>query len=375
MNVTDESFEFLKRLVDTPSPSGYEEPAQAVAAERLKALGAELSVDVHGNLTAVVNRGGSPRVLITGHVDQIGMVVRHIGEDGLLRFEAIGGINPHAYFGHRVDVHTKTGPVRGVVGRQLPYSQEGDAVQKAMKPHEHWIDIGASGGAEAKRKVRVGDPVTWAAPLERLGRRLVTGAGIDDKVCVFICIEAVAAIVGERKGCPAEITVLSAVQEEVTGAGAQVAAYAAQPDVALALDVWPFTSDVPGGDANRFGELKLGKGPIICRGANCSPAVVELLCAAAEAAKPKPIPYQLCAWPGATPTDAASIFRSREGVPTGLIGLPQRYLHTPGEAVHLDDIDNAVKLVSAFIQRLKPGTEFGRSRAILGGRTRKRERE
>ena len=360
-----QAFAFLKRLIDTPSPSGYEEPAQAIAAERLREVGAKLSVDVHGNLLGTVNPGGSPRILITGHVDQIGMVVRHITDDGLLRFEVIGGINPHAYFAHRVDVHTKSGPLRGVVARQLPYSQEGDAAQKAMRPHEHWIDIGAANGAEAKKKVRVGDPVTWVAPLERLGKKLVMGAGIDDKVCVFICIEAVAALLTDRKQCPAEITVLSAVQEEVTGAGAQVAAYASQPDLAIALDVWPFTSDVPGGDANRYGELKLGKGPIICRGANCSPAIVDLLCAAADGERKK-VPYQLCAWPGGTPTDAAAIFRSREGVPTGLVGLPQRYLHTPSEAVHLDDIDNSIRLMAACIRRLKPGMDFTRSRAILG---------
>jgi putative aminopeptidase FrvX len=363
--MNDTSFAFLKRLIETPSLSGYEEPAQAVAAERLRELGAQLSVDVHGNLLATVNRGGSPRALITGHVDQIGMVVRHITGDGMLRFETVGGVNPHAYFAHRVDVHTKSGPVRGVVARQLPYTQEGDAASRAMKPHEHWIDIGATSGNEAKKKVRVGDPVTWVAPLERLGKKLVMGAGIDDKVCVFICIEALAALLADRKACPAEITVLSAVQEEVTGAGAQVAAYASQPDVAIALDVWPFTSDVPGGDANRYGELKLGGGPIICRGANCSPAVVDLLCAAADGEKRK-LPYQLCAWPGSTPTDAASIFRGREGVPTGLVGLPQRYLHTPSEAVHLDDIDNSIRLVAATLRRLKPGLDFTRERAILG---------
>jgi endoglucanase len=328
-------------------------------------LGAELSVDVLGNLTGVWNRGGSPRVLITGHVDQIGMVVRHITDDGLLRFEVVGGVNPHAYFAHRVDVHTKSGPVRGVVARQLGYAQEGDAGQKAMRPHEHWIDIGAADGADARKKVRIGDPVTWVAPLERLGKKLVTGAGIDDKVCVFICLEALAALAADKQACSAEVTVLSAVQEEVTGAGAQVAAYASQPDLAIALDVWPFTSDVPGGDANRFGELKLGKGPIICRGANCSPAVVDLLCAAAEGEKRK-VPFQLCAWPGTTPTDAAAIFRSREGVPTGLVGLPQRYLHTPSEAVHLDDIDHSIRLVAAAIRRLKPGMDFTRGKAILG---------
>jgi endoglucanase len=363
--MTTQAFDFLKRLIDTPSPSGYEEPAQAVAAERLRELGAKLSVDVHGNLLGTVNEGGSPHILITGHVDQIGMVVRHITDGGLLRFEVIGGVNPHAYFAHRVDVHTKSGPIRGVVARQLPYSQEGDAAQKAMKPQEHWIDIGAPNGADAKKRVRLGDAVTWVAPLERLGKKLVMGAGIDDKVCVFICIEALAAILSDKKPCPAQITVLSAVQEEVTGAGAQVAAYASQPDLAVALDVWPFTSDVPGGDANRYGELKLGKGPIICRGANCSPAVVDLLCAAADGEKKK-APYQLCAWPGGTPTDASSIFRSREGVPTGLVGLPQRYLHTPSEAVHLDDIDNTIRLMAACLRRLKPGLDFTRSRAILG---------
>jgi endoglucanase len=231
-----------------------------------------------------------------------------------------------------------------------------------MKSYEHWIDIGAATGDEARAKVRIGDPVTWVAPLERLGERLITGAGIDDKVSVYIVIEAAAQAVSEPP-CGPEVVVLSAVQEEVTGAGAAVAAYGAQPDLAIAVDVWPFTSDVPGGDAARFGELKLGKGPIIVRGTNCSPALVELLCSVAEAEQ---IPYQLCAWPGQTPTDAATIFRAREGVPTALIGIPQRYLHTPSEAVHLEDVGNAIKLLAAVTRRLEPELDFTRSAAILG---------
>ena len=354
-------FDFMKQLIDTPSPSGYEEPAQVVAAERLRELGADLKVDVHGNLFGSAGEG-KPRVFLTGHVDQIGMIVRHITDEGFLHFERIGGINPHAYLGHRVDVHTKGGPVRGVVGRTLPHFQDGDAVRKAMEARDHWIDIAAEDGSDARARVRIGDAVTWVAPVERLGEKLITGAGIDDKICVFIAIEALASLL-DADASP-EVVVLSAVQEEVTGVGAAVAAYSSQPDVAIAADVWPMLSDVPGHDAKRYGKVKLGEGPIIMRGANASPLVVELLCEAAEAQE---IPYQLCAWPGRTPTDASSIFASREGVPTGLIGIPQRYLHTPSEVVNLDDVDNAVKLLAAFVQRLEPGMDFTRSAAILGG--------
>jgi endoglucanase len=287
------------------------------------------------------------------------MIVRHISDEGYLHFENIGGINPHAFLAHRVDVHAKDGPIRGVVGRTLPMFQEGDAVRKSMKPHEHWIDIGAKDGDDARSKIRIGDPVTWVAPVETLGEDLIMGAGIDDKISVFMCIEALA----RSTGSAAEVVVVSAVQEEVTGVGAAVAAYRTKPDLAVAVDVWPMVSDVPGQGATRYGKLKLGEGPVIFRGANSSPIVAELLIEAAEAEE---IPYQLCAWPGRTPTDAASIFASREGVPTGLIGLPQRYLHTPSEVVNLTDVENCTKLLAALVARLEPGMDFTRTKSILG---------
>ncbi len=359
----DQAYQFLKRLVDTPSPSGYEERAQAVAAERLRQLGASLRVDAHGNLFGKAREGGRPRIVLTGHVDQIGMIVRHITEEGFLHFESIGGINPHAFFGHRVDVHTRSGPVRGVVGRTLPHYQEPDDQRRALKAFEHWIDIGACDGKQASERVRVGDPATWVAPLERLGDEFISGAGIDDKVSVFAAIEALAALLADEEPCPAEVIVVSAVQEEVTGVGAAVAAYAMEPDLAIAVDVWPMVTDVPGGDKKRYGEAKLGAGPVIMRGANASPIVVDLLCTAAEE---EGIPYQLCAWPGATPTDAASIFRTREGIPTAVIGIPQRYLHTPSEVIQLGDVDNTVRLLAACTRRLWPEMDFSRSAAILG---------
>lgn len=360
----DQTYEFLKRLIDTPSPSGYEEPAQAVAAERLREIGASLKVDAHGNLFGRMNEGGRPRIILTGHVDQVGMIVRHVTDEGLLHFERIGGVNPHAYYGHRVDVHTRVGPVRGVIGRTLPHYQESDAQQKAMKPHEHWIDIGVSSGEKARETVRVGDPATWVAPVERLGEGFITGAGIDDKISVFCAIEALAQLASDDGTGPAEIIVVSAVQEEVSGVGAAVAAYAADPDVALVVDVWPMVSDLPGHEKKRYGEMKLGAGPIVMRGANASPIVVDLLCQAADEGE---IPYQLCAWPGPTPTDAAAIFRAREGVPTAVIGVPQHYLHSPSEVVHLEDVENTTRLLAAFTRSLKPNTDFTRSAAILGG--------
>ena len=356
-------FEFLKRLCETPSPSGYEEPAQRVAAERLRELGVPLQADAHGNLIARAQEGGRPRLVLTGHVDQIGMVVRHITDEGFLHFEVIGGVNRHAFFGHRVAVHSRSGAVPGVVGRMLPHYQDPKDHDRALASYEHWIDIGATSGDQARERVRVGDPVTWVAPVERLAEHFIIGAGIDDKVSVFTAIEALAGLLAGEPRCPAEVVVVSAVQEEVTGAGAQVAAYAVDPDVAIAVDVWPMVADVPGASKERFGNIRLGAGPVIMRGANCSPVVVDLLCRAAEE---ESIPYQLCAWPGSTPTDASSIFRSRAGVPTGLIGLPQRYLHTPSEVVHVDDIEHSIRLLAAFARRLEPGQDFSRQAAILG---------
>ena len=176
----DSRYEFLKRLCDTPSPSGYEEPAQRVAAERLRDLGLPLQADAHGNLIARTHEGGRPRLVLTGHVDQIGMMVRHVSDEGFLHFEVIGGVNPHAFFGHRVAVHARAGAVRGVVGRTLPHYQDPKDHERALRSYEHWIDIGATSGEQARERVRVGDPVTWVAPVERLSEQLIIGAGIDD---------------------------------------------------------------------------------------------------------------------------------------------------------------------------------------------------
>jgi len=181
---------------------------------------------------------------------------------------------------------------------------------------------------------------------------------------VFTAVEALCRIIEDGAPCPSTVSALSAVQEEVGCRGAGVAAYGAEPDAAIAVDVWPFVTDVPDTDKRRYGEMKLGAGPIVVRGSNINTVLFDLIVEAAEA---EDIPLQFCGWPGPTPTDASAIFASRAGVATALIGLPQRYLHTPSEVVHLGDVEQIIRLLVAVCRRVTPEVDFTQSRRILGG--------
>jgi tetrahedral aminopeptidase len=359
--VRDESYSFLCDLLVTPSLTGYEEPAQRVVAQYAKAFGASVQTDAHANLIAGDGREARPRVMLTGHVDQVGLMVRYISDEGYLVPTFVGGTQLQE--SQRVLVHTASGPRLGVVGKKpLQHSKPEDR-GRALEPFEYWVDIGAASGEEARKAVRIGDPITWTVPVERLGEELLVSAALDDKIGVFTAIEALRRLMEEDASYAGTVCALSAVQEEIGCVGAGVAAFAWEPDAAVAVDVWPMVTDVPDTDKRRFGEMKLGAGPVLIRGANVNTVLLEELIAAAEAER---IPYQLCGWPGMTPTDAQSIYRAGRGVATALIGLPQRYLHTPSEMVHLADVENTIRLMVALCRRLTTETDFTQRARITG---------
>jgi len=348
----EESFAFLKRLVDTPGPSGYEQAVQRVYREFVSAFADEVTTDVMGNVAAVVNPGGSPRVLLAGHADEIGFQVRYISDEGMLYFGSIGGHDPVITVGQRVRVHTAQGPVLGVLGRTAVHLLDSEARGKAPKLDDLWIDIGAKDREEAASVVAIGDCVTYDQELERLQGDICTARSFDDKMGVFVVAEALRRV---RDANPrAAIFAVSTVQEEVGLRGARTCAYGIDPLVGVAVDVGHST-DYPGGDKKKVGDVKLGGGPKITRGANINPHVFDLL---VKTAREMEIPHQIVAAPGGTGTDANAIQLSRAGVATGVLSVPLRYMHTPSEVMHLDDIDNAARLLAEFCARITPEMDW-----------------
>ncbi|MCD6083787.1 M42 family metallopeptidase [Candidatus Aerophobetes bacterium] len=342
----EEAIQFLKSLVEAPSPSGFEQPVQRIIRERMKGYADEVKTDVHGNVIGIKNPEGKPRVMLAGHCDEIGFMVKYVDKNGFIFFTPIGGIDAHIVPGQRVHIHTKRGPVLGVVGKKPIHVMEQEERRKVVKIHEQWIDIGVRDKKEAEKMVSIGDPITFSTKLERLQGELAASRGLDDKAGSFVICEVLRSLAG--KSFKAAVFATSTVQEEIGLRGARTAAYGINPDIGIAIDVGVAT-DFPGMDKRREGEINVGKGPVISRGANINPKVGELLI---QTAQQENIPYQLSGESRATPTDANVIQLSRAGVATGLVSIPLRYLHTPVEVFSLKDLENTVKLLTFFILRL-----------------------
>ena len=347
-----ESLAFLEELVNAPSPSGFEQPAQTVVREYAAQHAHEVTTDVMGNVIASLNPDGKPRVMLAGHCDEVGFMVRHITDNGFIHFAPIGGVDPHLVPGQKVRIHSSRGPVLGVVGKKAIHLMEPEERKKVLQFHQQWIDIGASSKREAERRVSVGDPITFAATFERLHRDIVVARGFDDKMGSFVVMEALR--LASRMKLKAALFAVSTVQEEIGLRGATTSAFSLDPDAAVAVDVTHGT-DYPDAEKKRFGEIKLGGGPVLHRGANMNPAVADLLVAAAKKAGLK---HQMIGVPGGSGTDAWAIQLARGGVATGLASVALRYMHTPIEVLNLRDLDAAAKLLATFIADLKPNVDF-----------------
>lgn len=341
-----DSFDFLKQLVDTPSPSGYEQRAQRVFRDRVSNYTTDIRTDVLGNVYATMNANGSPRIMLAGHSDEIGFQVRYISDDGMLYFGSIGGHDTIVTVGQRVTVHTASGPIPGVLGRTAIHLLEAEERKKTPTLDDLWIDIGAKDKADAESVVTIGDCVTYQHELQRLRGDLCVARGFDDKMGVFVVAEALRLLA--KTSLKAAVIGVSTVQEEVGLRGARTSAYNVNPQIGIATDVG-HAIDYPGGDKKKVGDVKLGKGPSITRGANINPIVFDLL---VKTAKELGIPYQIHAAPGATGTDANVIQLNRAGVATGLVSVPLRYMHTPNEIINLCDIENAAQLMAGFCERV-----------------------
>jgi putative aminopeptidase FrvX len=351
----------LRSLLTATGPSGYETaPAKAFAAAC--APFAEVRTDVMGTVTARVSGTHPPQtgppaptVAIVGHIDEIGLIVTHIDDKGYLAVTGVGGWDPGILVGQRVAVTTREGTIPGVVGKKPIHLLKPDERKVAAEMKDLHIDIGAKDGDEAKSMVRVGDVAVIAADPVELPNDRVIARAMDNRLGCFVAYEA-ARLVAEAGGAAGDVVAVAAVQEEITFAGARTFAHAVRPDVAIVVDVTHAT-DAPGVDERENGSHPLGSGPVIERGSTLHPQISELLLETAEAQE---IPHTLSASARATGTDADAIHISRSGIPTGLVSLPLRYMHSPVELVQLDDVLNAAKLIAAFAQGLAPGTSFER---------------
>lgn len=347
-----ESHEFLKRLLETPSASGFEQPIQQVVRDWAKDFADEVRTDTHGNVFAARFPEGrpaaAPRVLLAGHCDQIALMVQHIDSEGFLYVQPIGGWDMQVLLGQHLTVWTKTGPVHGVVARRAIHLLKPDERNKVPEFSDVWVDVGAKNKEEAEGLVQHGDSVTFALGYRPLRNGLAASPAMDDKVGLWVCMEAVRLLKGRT--LQAAVYGVSTVAEEIGLRGATTAAYSVNPTVGIAVDVTHAT-DTPGNDKKTQGEIKCGGGPVLYRGPNINPRVFDALEAIAKSHE---IPVQVRGVPRATGTDANAIQISREGVACGLIGIPNRYMHSPVEVVHLSDLTNSAKLLAEFCAAVKP---------------------
>ena len=350
----DASYEFLKNLLSTPGPSGYEGAAAEVW--RVEAgKYAEVRGDRMGNSFATLNGGGTPRIMLAGHIDEIGLMITHVEEGGLLRFQGVGGWDPQVLVGQRVLVQTDNGEVPGVIGKKAIHVMEADERKKVSEIKSLWIDIGAKDGEEAKEKVRVGDVTVVDQDILELPNGRVASRSLDNRMGAFVVLEALR-LLSEEENLAAEVVAVACVQEEIGLYGARGAAFGLDPDAAIAVDVTHAT-DTPGIPKNEHGDHSLGSGPVITRAANLSPVVTDGLI---ETAESEGIAYTLEADSRSTSTDADAIQFTRAGVATGLVSAPNRYMHSPNEIVALEDLENCARLIAAYVKGLKKDMDFVR---------------
>lgn len=345
---------FLAELINSVSPSGYEGPAAKVWKAQAERFADKVWTDTHGNSHAVINPGGSPKIMFAGHYDEIGFQISYIDENGFLWIQALGGWDPQIAQGQRVQILTKKGTVRGAMGKVAIHLQEPEARTKVTQIKNIWVDIGAKNRKDAEKMVEVGDPLVIEYGFEELANGLAVGRAFDDRAGAFVVLEAARKL--SKMNPNAEVSAVATAQEEIGLRGAKTAAYGINPDIGIAVDV-TFATDHPSmGEAMKAENLiELGKGPVITRGPNINSKLFDLL---VDTAKKEKIPYQINAEPRGTGTDANAIQLNRAGVVTALVSIPLRYMHSPCETLSLSDLDETIRLLASTVDRITPQTDF-----------------
>ncbi|HET6681068.1 MAG TPA: M42 family metallopeptidase [Gemmatimonadaceae bacterium] len=350
---TETSSTFLKHLLSSPGPSGFESAPAAIWRDEARTF-ADVRGDVHGNSLAEVNAGGAPTIMLAGHIDEIGLIVTWIDDDGFAYVNPIGGWDPQVLVGQRVVFAGREGPVYGVVGRKPIHLIKPEDREKATKITDLWIDIGAANGGEARTLLSVGDAGVLDARLLELPNGRIVSRSIDDRIGAFVVLEALRRY-AERPG-EARVVAVATTQEEIGfgGGGARTAAHAIDPAMAIVVDV-TFAIDHPGLEKKEHGEQRLDGGPVLSRGSVVSPVVFRLL---REAAERIPVPYTVHAAGRDTSTDADAIHTARAGVATALVSVPNRYMHSPNEMVSLADLDRTAALIAETCRAVTAETDF-----------------
>ncbi len=350
----NESLKFLEKLINTPSPSGFEMRGQRVWLDYVKKFAEATETDASGNAVAWLNKGGSPRLMLAGHADEIAMTVNFINDKGFIYVRRVGGIDPTATKAQRVNIHARGGPVRGVVGNVAPHLMKLEGDQKPPKIHDLFIDIGVSSRKEAEKLIRIGDAITLVDEFELLRGDLAVARAFDNRVGTFAVAEALRLLGESGKKLNAEICAVSTIQEEVGCLGARQIAYTLKPDAALVVDVTHAT-DYPTVSQAQHGDIKIGKGPALTHG---GPNHAEIVARLEKVATQQHIKLQHEAISSSSGTDTDVIFWTRGGIPSALISLPNRYMHSPVEVVNLKDLEQIPQLMSAFALSLKRGEQF-----------------
>lgn len=342
----------LEELVNAPGPSGAEQPAQQVFKKFVTPFTDEIKTDIHGNAIALKKGSGTMRVMLAGHIDEIGFMVKYIDDNGFIRFSAIGNVDYSLIPTQRVNIYHENSVVRGVIGVKPTYTFKHFERDKVAGPDDLWIDIGAKNKKEAEKNVSVGDCITFSPGMETLPNNLITSKAADNKVGVFAAAAVLSNLANEKTN--ANIYAVSTVQEEIGARGAITSAFGIEPHIGIVIDVTPAT-DHPSVDKNIYGDIKLNEGVAIAVGANINPRVLEILKAAA---KETGVSHQIEPIAGTAMTDALTLQISRTGVATGLLSIPIRYMHTPSEIVSLSDLEGAVKVLTRFCQKIDDDTNL-----------------
>jgi endoglucanase len=344
---------FFKEVLETPSPSGYEQPVQDIVRRYVADFADDVRTDLHGNVIASCNTKAPMRVMFAGHCDQIGLIVSHINENGYIYTNTIGGWDPQQLIGQRMTIYTADGPVPAVIARKPIHLLDQDERKQVVKQKDLWLDIGAKDKEEASKSVAIGDPVTLELGYQEMRNGLANSPGMDNKTGLWVAMEALRRAV-QRGGLNIALYAVSTVQEEIGLRGAVTSAYGVNPHVGVAIDVTHAT-DCPTIDKTQEGDVKLGGGPVIYRGPNMNPVVVERMRKAAAATE---IIVQWGASGRGTGTDANALQLARGGVAAGLISVPNRYMHSAVEMISLDDIDQSADLLAEFALGIEPDADF-----------------
>jgi endoglucanase len=366
----------LRDLLAARGPSGYETAPAAVWCAAAQTFGAQTEIDLVGTPSARVPAGGHQggasapvqggasapasdssvrRLVVMGHIDEIGLIVTHIDDDGFLWFREVGGWDAQILVGQRVVLGTRAGELVGVIGKKPIHLLRDEERKKVAEVRDLHIDIGARDGAQARELVRVGDVAVIAGDAIELPNGCIASRALDNRLGSFVALEA-ARLVAEGGGAAWELVAVAAAQEETTFGGSRTSAFSLEPHAAIVVDVTHAT-DAPGIEVKEAGKHELGSGPVLSRGSTLNPRLFELL---HDTAEREGIPFTVEAIGRNTGTDADAVHLSRGGVPTALVSIPLRYMHSPVELVALADVHAAARLIAAAARTLDAETSFAR---------------